>query len=155
MSIPKLSADSLRSLARAVRHPLLWRCKTIGPQLRERIILRVSSVNRCVVCSSIHGAVARAVGVSQQQVGEARDPKQAPDDDRARLALRYAELRTAGMEADFPEEVACFEEAFSSLEREEIRVLVDLFTFNNRFNNTWESLLPGRGWRRRRAGMQR
>jgi AhpD family alkylhydroperoxidase len=153
MSAPKLSIHAVRSLGRALGRPLAWRGKAIGALLRERIILRVSSVNSCYVCSAVHGTVARMVGMTDEQVAQARSREPA-DDERTRAALRYAEIRTMGMEEDFPQDVASFEAAFGLDERREVRAIVDLFTFNNRFNNTWETLLPGGSRRRGRMGIE-
>jgi alkylhydroperoxidase family enzyme len=71
----------------------------------------------------------------------------------ARVALRYAELRTLDHEADHVEELERFQHTFSPVEQREIRAIVDLFTFNNRFNNTWEQYLPGASRRRERMGL--
>jgi len=145
-----LSGYALSSLARAMTHPLSLRCKSIGPRLREQIVLRVSSVNRCAVCSAVHGVVAKVEGLSADDIRKARlEPDDDAHDERTRVALRYAELRTARLEADFPEDVEAFERIFDASERREIRAIVDLFTFNNRFNNTWEGALPGAEGRRR------
>ncbi|MBI5535415.1 MAG: carboxymuconolactone decarboxylase family protein [Deltaproteobacteria bacterium] len=153
MSAPKLSIHAVKSLGRALGSPLAWRGKAIGAALRERIILRVSSINSCYVCSAVHGTVARVVGVTAEQVEQARSREPA-DDERTRAALRYAEIRTTGQEEDFPQDVAGFEAMYSPQERHEVRTIVDLFTFNNRFNNTWEALIPGGSMRRRRMGIE-
>ena len=42
---------------------------------------------------------------------------------------------------------------FSHSEQREIRAIVDLFTFNNRFNNAWERAVPGAEKRRERLGL--
>lgn len=151
MDSPKLSWYALWSLARALRHPLLMLGKGLEPALRERIILRVSALNSCAVCSAVHGAVAEcAVGLSHDDVMAARA---AVVDARTGIALRYAELRTRDLEAQHPSEVEAFEKEFSPEERRAVCSLVDLFTFNNRFNNTWEAWLPGAGSRRQRLGI--
>ena len=98
------------------------------------------------MCSSIHERLAQRLGISPDEIvaaqqGEARD-------DRAEIALRSAEARTLGKET--PAVVEAFERAFDREEQLEVRAIVDLFTFNNRFNNTWESWLPGARARRAR-----
>ena len=145
-----LSGHAIRSLARAMAHPLSLRCKTIGPRLREQIVLRVSAINRCAVCSAIHGVVAKVEGLTADDIRKARTAlDDQAHDHRTQVALRYAELRTAAQEADFPEALAAFEGEFDEEERREVRAIVDLFTFNNRFNNSWEGVLPGAERRRR------
>ncbi len=142
----KLTARAILSGARAYLRPDLVRGKRIGRQLREEITLRVSAVNECAVCSSIHERVAERLGISPDEIvraqqGDARD-------DRTEIALLYAEARTLGRET--PAMIEAFERTFTRDEQVEVRAIVDLFTFNNAFNNTWESWLPGAARRRER-----
>lgn len=149
-----LSGHAIRSLGRALCHPLSLQGRALGPHLREQVILRVSSINGCSVCSAIHGAVARVGGLTAKDVHDARTPSNDDNlDDRTRLLLQYAEVRTAALESDFPEVVSRFDETFDGDIKREVRALVDLFTFNNRFNNTWEALLPGAKRRRDALGL--
>ncbi len=152
MTHPKLDLRSFASLARAAKNVAAWRGKRIGAELREQIILHVSATNSCPVCSAAHQLVARAVGLDDEDVREARAPEPPPDlDERTRVALRYADARTRG--EDDPDLVARFEQLFDPEEQREVRAIVDLFTFANRFNNTWEAPLPGAAWRRRKLGI--
>jgi len=57
-------------------------------------------------------------------------------------------------EREHPEDVAAFEREFSTRERAAVRAFVDFFTFTNRFNNTWERLLPGAAARRQRLNIE-
>jgi AhpD family alkylhydroperoxidase len=152
MDAPRLSLAAIRSLGRALRHAPALRGQHIGPQLRERIILHVSSLNGCPVCSVAHGLVGRAVGLDRQDIRAARscDPP-AELDERTRIAMRFAELVVLDEHDDEAERR--FDETFSHAEQEEIRAIVDLFVFNNRANNTWEAALPGARWRRRALGL--
>ncbi len=154
MKPPKLSGRALSSLGRAVRNAGALRGEAIGAQLRETVILHVSAVNSCAVCSAAHGVAGRKAGLSDGDIAAARacEPPESLDE-RTRAALRYAELRTRGEEAEHPEDVRRFEGLFSNAEQREVRAIVDLFTFNNRFSNTWESVLPGAARRRRKLGI--
>jgi AhpD family alkylhydroperoxidase len=152
MPISKLSRHGLSSLAHAITHPGALRSRAIGTLLREQVILHVSAINECAVCSVLHGAGARACGLDTEAIAAAR--KGSEDlDDRTRVALRYAELRTLGQLGDHPDDVRAFEAAYDDRERAEIAALADLFTFNNQFNNTWEAVLPGAASRRRKLGL--
>ena len=152
MTSPMISAYALRSLGRALVRPWALRGKSLGPALRELLILRVSSINQCTVCSAVHGGVARFEGLTDDDIRKARDPlADEQQDESTRLLLRYAEIRTADLERDFPDVVETFDRTFPEPVKQEVRTIVDLFTFNNRFNNTWEGLLPGAS--RRRASM--
>lgn len=149
-----MSGYALKSLARAMRHPFALRGKSIGPRLREQIILRVSSVNGCTVCSAVHGAVARVEGLTANDIHKARNPdRDEALDEETKLLLHYAEVRTANLEDDLPEVVQAFEGTFDDDVKREVRTIVDLFTFNNRFNNTWEGILPGAHKRREAMGL--
>ena len=154
MSVPMMSGYALVSLARALGHPLALRGKALGPKLRESLILRVSSINSCTVCSALHGAVARVGGLTSKDIHAARTPETDEDlDEDTKLLLHYAEIRTANLERDFPQVVEAFEARFARDVKREVRSIVDLFTFNNRFNNTWEGVLPGARKRRKTMGL--
>lgn len=149
-----MSTYALVSLGRALSHPLSLRGKALGAKLREQVILRVSSINRCPVCSAFHGTFARLEGMSASDVHKARSPERDEDlDEQTQLMLQYAEIRTANLERDFPHVAEQFETTFSEDVKREVRAIVDLFTFNNRFNNTWEGLLPGAEKRRESMGL--
>jgi AhpD family alkylhydroperoxidase len=120
----------------------------IGLPMRERIALHVSAINRCVVCSAVHGVVGRMAGLSNDEISAAGAEVEPGLDRRTRTALRYAELRTTNREDAYPEDVESFERLFEKAEREEVEAVVDFLTFFNHLNNTWESLLPGAEARR-------
>jgi AhpD family alkylhydroperoxidase len=150
MTPPVLSRHALRSVVRA-----LWAApalRGLDRRLREQIILHVSSVNSCAVCSAVHGVKAQRVGMTSGEISCARG--NLDDDERTRATLRYAELRTLDLERAHREDVAAFERVLPERERAAVRTLVDFFTFANRFNNTWERLLPGARLRRRWLGIR-
>lgn len=155
MHAPGLDRPALAAFGRALRDVSAWRGRHIGPRLRELIILHVSSVNGCPVCSAMHGVWARSVGVQKADITAARGCEPSPEDFDARteLALRYAEARTLRREDREPETVRRFEQAFDTDEQREVRAVVDLFTFNNRINNSWERWVPGARRRRERLGL--
>jgi AhpD family alkylhydroperoxidase len=138
---------SLRALAAGAR--TLWPDRRVLPRkLREAIVLRVSAVNECPVCSSVHERLAARFGFDPEQVREIQSGAAESVDARADIALRYAENRTLGR--DDVRVTGLFEGAFTAEERREIDWVVDRFTFNNAFNNTWEAVLPGATRRRER-----
>lgn len=154
MKPPKLTGRALGSLGRALKNAGALRGKRIGAQLRERIVLHVSAVNSCAVCSVNHGLTARVAGLDADDIRACR-AAEPPDtlDERTRAALRYAEVRTRGEEEQSSADVRRFEALFDEEERREVRAIADLFTFNNRFNNSWEGVLPGAAARRRKLGI--
>lgn len=154
MNGPTLKPSSLFTLGRALHHPSALRGRHIGKRLRELIILHVSSVNGCPVCSRVHAVIGRMAGLSRDQIAQARgcEPSERLDV-RTQNVLRYAELRTRGKESDDPEVVARLVASFTPAQVREIDTLVDFFTFANRLNNTWERHLPRAEARRRRLGL--
>lgn len=145
MKAPKLSAHALKSIARALGSKEFW-SPTLDPLLKERIVLHISKANDCAVCSSMHTRRAQRLGLSRTEVKAAQEGEV---DDKTRVALRYAWLRTKNEEASDREAVAMFEKEYTAEEQAAIRSVIDTFTFNNRFNNTWESVLPGASERRK------
>jgi AhpD family alkylhydroperoxidase len=137
MEPPILSLHAVKSLARALARWPAAQGRGLDPALRERIILHVSNVNACGVCTAFHVRSARRIGLDGEDIAAACALDLGPRDERTRAAMRYAEVRTLDVERDHPEVVARFEATFSPAERASIRATVDLFTFNNRLNNTW------------------
>ncbi len=144
---PRLSPLALKSIARALTSKEFW-VPSLDPILKERIVLRVSRVNDCAVCSSLHTRRATRLGLSSDEVRAAQEAHETAFDEKTQAALRYAELRTRG--DDNPEARSMFEKLYTTEERAAIDSVIDTFTFNNRFNNTWETLLPGAAKRRER-----
>jgi AhpD family alkylhydroperoxidase len=152
----RLSMYALRSLLRSlVRLRDLLARRAVDARLREAVILHVSSTNSCAVCSMVHGRRAARLGVSAESIAVARGPSPAGLGEPTATALRYAELRTLDREPSDPETVASFEQAFDPAQRAHLRAVIDLFTFTNRFNNTWEAWLPGARRRRQELGIGR
>lgn len=151
-SLPSLNGFALRSLLRALSHPSAIFNRNLDAKLREQVILRVSSINNCMVCSAVHDHVAKFQGISECEIRSARGYDK-PNHDKTELALRYAELRTQGLEADFPDEITRFNAEFDKNERDSIAAWADLYSFFNRFNNSWEGLLPGASRRRSKLGL--
>jgi AhpD family alkylhydroperoxidase len=143
--IPKLTR---RAIAAGLRAQLSgdFRRRVIDPRLREAIILRVSAVNECPVCSMVHERLAARLGITPEEIEGMREGE-SDHDPRARIAFRFAEART--LARDDRKAVSEFEAAFDAREQREIRAVVDYFTFTNAFNNTWEAILPGAARRRR------
>lgn len=152
MKRPKLGVHAIRSLGRALTR---WSAATgegVDPVLRERVILHISAINACEVCTAFHVRSARRIGLEDEDIGAACALDLTERDARTRTAMRYGELRTLDLERDHPDEVEAFEATFSPDEQEALRATIDLFTFNNRFNNTWEGL-PGAARLKRRLGV--
>lgn len=145
---PKLNWFAIVSLFRALGQPRALLGRHLDPALREKVILRVSAVNNCYVCSLMHQSWAGLHQVSRAEMACVRTKD--VSDARLRAALDFADARTTN-DANAQLAVAnALQQYFSAREQVALTAFVDLFTFTNRFNNTWESWLPG-AKRRRKA----
>jgi AhpD family alkylhydroperoxidase len=153
MKAPMLSLRAVRGMIRALGRWPAAKGRGLDRALRERIILHVSAVNSCSVCTAAHTRTAARVGLAEDDIAAACALDLGPRDERTRAALRYAELRTRGVLREHADDVARFEAQFSDVERAAVDATVDLFTFNTRYNNTGERWLPGAQARRRRLGI--
>jgi AhpD family alkylhydroperoxidase len=157
LKIPKLSIHAMRSLLRAVSERDALASDALPRDLRKRIALHVSSINRCAVCVTVHQKSAAAAGLDDEQVAQTLAREVEDLDEPTRAALRYAELRTRDRlddgSSEVQEAVDALARHFGPEQRAVIDAVVDRMTFNNRFNNTWEGLMPGASARRRRLGI--
>ena len=149
----KLNGYALRCLLRVVGRPWRWLARPLDPAFREKVVLRVSAVNSCFVCSAIHEAWATAHDVPKGEIACVRT-KQITDP-RLRAALDYADVRTLDDRRGQLAQAATLAQLFSAPERAALDTVIDLYTFTNRFNNTWEGLLPGSERRRQAQGIGR
>jgi AhpD family alkylhydroperoxidase len=150
---PTLNLFALRSLARALSRPDALLFRYLDPKLREKVILRVSAVNSCYVCSLMHQTWAGWLNVTRAEIACVRTKQ--IDDPRLRVALDFADARTTNDQAAQAQLLPELSQHFSSKERAAIMAFADLFTFTNRFNNTWEGWLPGSAKRRQAMGIDK
>lgn len=105
----------------------------LPPKLRELIAITVAQINVCQYCLSAHMAIAKSIGMTEQELRLARD--QRSDNDKWNAALKFvrqmvttdAEMK----EADVSEVKAA---GFSDGEVAEIIAVVSLNQFTNYFN---------------------
>jgi AhpD family alkylhydroperoxidase len=147
----------MKSLMRAVSERDALASDALAPELRTRIALHVSAINRCAVCVTELQKSAPAAGLDDGQVAQTLAGEVEELDEPTQVALRYAELRTRDRLGDgsgeVHEAVLALARHFGPEQRATIDAVVDRMTFNNRFNNTWEGLMPGASARRRRLGL--
>lgn len=129
-------ARSLPTLARAARKP------AVTGQLREQVMLAVTSVNDCRYCSWAHTGMALAEGVDLDALQKLLDngPDQAPDDRAARAILFAQHFADTERQPD-PEARQRLEEVFSEREREEILAYIHAIYLANLSGNTVDALL--------------
>lgn len=106
----------------------------LDPKLKERIILRVSGINRSAYCSHAHRQISAKMGFTEEEIDEMNDPATANIDESEKAALRYAEALTVNP-GSIPDEV--FDDLknyFSESQIVEITAIAALYNMINRFN---------------------
>ena len=103
---------------------------------REMIATRVSALNSCVYCTSIHGAVARAhLGDDASLVEQvAHDPDSAPVSDKLKALLRIAaKVQQSGRLVTQYDVAAARAEGASDLEIHDTVLIASVFCMANRY----------------------
>lgn len=106
----------------------------LDPKLKERIILRVSGINRSAYCSHAHRQISAKMGFTEEEIDKMNDPATANIDESEKAALRYAEALTVNP-GSIPDEV--FDDLknyFSGSQIVEITAIAALYNMLNRFN---------------------
>lgn len=106
----------------------------ISPQLREQIALAVSQTNKCNYCLAAHSAIGSSVGLSQDELRDARSASST--DRKSEAALQFARriVEERGFVSD--DELAEVRRAgYSDEEIAEIVGHVALTVFTNYFNH--------------------
>jgi uncharacterized peroxidase-related enzyme len=107
---------------------------SLDAKTREAIALAVSEENGCRYCVSAHGAKGRTLGMSSEQVEDARRGR--ATERRTELALRFAlELVRERGQASQETLDTLQAEGFGEAALAEIVALVALNTFSNYFNH--------------------
>jgi len=115
---------------------LLQGPSTLSKGEREMIATRVSTLNRCKFCSSIHGAIARAhLGTDAPLVAQvAEDPEQAPISDKLKALLRIAEhVQESGQRVTADDVAAARAHGATDLEIHDTVLIAAVFCMANRY----------------------
>ena len=106
----------------------------LDPKLKERIILRVSKINRSAYCCHAHEQISSKMGFSRDEIEEMNDPVSANISDAEKAALIYAEALTVNP-GSIPDSVySNLEKYYSESQIVEITALAALYNMINRFN---------------------
>jgi len=106
----------------------------LDPRLKERIILRVSMLNRSAYCTHAHVQISAKMGFSPDEISEMADPTTARISDAEKAALKYAEemtVRPGDIQDQTFDDVA---RHFSESQIVEITAIAALYNMINRFN---------------------
>jgi uncharacterized peroxidase-related enzyme len=103
---------------------------------REMIATRVSTLNECVYCASIHGAIARAHLGEEASLVErvAHDPDSAPISDKLKALLRIAaRVQFGGRSVSEHDVAAAREQGATDLEIHDTVLIAAVFCMANRY----------------------
>ena len=112
---------------------------TLGAELPELVVFRVSQINQCAYCLDMHYKEARAKGETEQRLYGLSAWREAPYySERERAALAWAEAVTA---AHVPDEVYDHvKEQFSDKELIDLTMVVTTINTWNRINLAFPSI---------------
>jgi uncharacterized peroxidase-related enzyme len=106
----------------------------IDAKLKERIILRVSILNRSAYCCNAHEQISAKMGFTDDEIAEMADPQSAQISAAEKAALRYSEeltLSPGSIKDETYEDLAAH---YSESQIVEITALAALYNMINRFN---------------------
>ncbi len=106
----------------------------LDPKLKERIILRVSKLNRSAYCCHAHEQISSKMGFTPDEIAEMDKPASAQISDAEKAALNYAEALTVNP-GSIPDKI--FDELrkyYSDSQVVEITMIAALYNMINRFN---------------------
>ena len=106
----------------------------LDPKLKERIILRVSKLNRSRYCCHAHEQISAKMGFSRGEIDEMNNPGSAHISDAEKAALGYAEALTVNP-GSIPDAVyGELKKHWSDSQVVEITMIAALYNMINRFN---------------------
>ena len=106
----------------------------LDPKLKERIILRVSKLNRSAYCCHAHEQISAKMGFSKDEIDEMNNPGSAKIGDAEKAALSYAEALTVNP-GSIPDAVyENLNKYYSESQIVEITMIAALYNMINRFN---------------------
>jgi uncharacterized peroxidase-related enzyme len=106
----------------------------LDPKLKERIILRVSKINRSAYCCHAHEQISKKMGFTENEILEVDNPDRANISEAEKIALKYAETMTVSP-GNIPDSLFNdLKKYFSDSQIVELTSLIALYNMINRFN---------------------
>ena len=106
----------------------------IDAKLKERIILRVSKINRSRYCCHAHEQISAKMGFTGDEITEMDHPDSANISDAEKAALRYAEALTVNPGNINEQVYKDLKTYYSESQIVEITAIASLYNMINRFN---------------------
>jgi uncharacterized peroxidase-related enzyme len=106
----------------------------LDPKLKERIILRVSMLNRSSYCSHAHEQISAKMGFTTDEIAEIGRPETAAISEAEKAALAYSEALTVNP-SDISDDIyGQLANHYSDSQIVEITAIAALYNMINRFN---------------------
>ena len=106
----------------------------LDPKLKERIILRVSMLNRSAYCSHAHEQISAKMGFTHDEITELCSPETAHISDAEKAALAYCEALTVSPGDISDETYHRLTRYFTDSQIVEVTAIAALYNMINRFN---------------------
>ena len=115
--------------------------RALDAAFRERLMMAVTSVNRCRYCSFVHTRAALKEGVTREELEGflSREADAVPEEER--VAVLYAQHWAESGGNPEPEAMQQLEAAYPPERVEAINLTIRFINFNNLFGNTTDRLL--------------
>lgn len=132
---------SLRQLGADMRRVMRLRGPgRVSPQLRERLILIVTSVNRCPYCATYHAGLAKLSGLSAEEIALLLDGSTAQVPEAEVPALQYARHWAEQAGQALPEFDAQLVDRYGSDQATAINRVLSMIWVGNLLGNSWDAL---------------
>lgn len=114
---------------------------SVSPSLRQRLMLMVTSVNRCPYCASFHSYVSRLSGITGEEIALLLDgsAQRVPEDDAP--ALLYARLWAEAAGEPSAALRAQLVERYGEAQAAAIERVLSTIWVGNLLGNTWDAIL--------------
>jgi uncharacterized peroxidase-related enzyme len=107
---------------------------SFDPKLREQIALIVSQTNNCAYCLSAHSAIAKGLGIQQEDILKAREGQ--ATDPKSQAILKFAKTVVEKKGHVSEQDIATLKAAkVNDKELSEIMMLIILNMFTNYYNH--------------------
>lgn len=117
------------------------RGQALDPAFRERLMLAVTQVNGCRMCSYAHSRMALSAGLSQADVDELAAGEFAGSPPDEVPALLYAQHWAESDASPDPEVRQQIIERYGEAKTSQIELVLQMIRVGNLMGNTWDYLL--------------
>ena len=139
--LPTLVKDVLHVGLRLPRLIQAEFAKRIDSAFREKIMLAVTNVNDCRYCRFVHTMLARALGVSEDEIVSIWNNELRGVDEYQRVAIEYARHYTESKRRPSAEMERRLEDFYGRDKAHDIRLYIRAILIGNLTGNTFDALL--------------